>query len=237
MNSMTGSIGAPQLMGAVGIIACITIAYTLNSDDREKIIRNRSPFWGLGGAFSGFWFVAMLPDWKSGLEAAVVFGMWFVGLAFLRTPFLKIRGRIYAARWRHRQAESTDDDSETGRDRIPDSYDGSAPAGQTWWWLVVGYLVCLGAILGDFVAHNIHYVGIPVAIVAVYMPLYLGYWDASWDYPVARGQQNQFAMLTLMTAGIFAALYFAAFQAGMRWPWRPKRSMEYRAHPRHRRED
>lgn len=92
-------------------------------------------------------------------------------------------------------------------------------------------------IYGDFIAHNVNFVGVPATIVILYTPLYAGYWDASWDYPVARGQQNQFAMLTLMTAGIFAALYFPAFYAGQRWPWRPKRSMEYRAHPRHRRED
>ena len=92
-------------------------------------------------------------------------------------------------------------------------------------------------IYGDFIAHNVNFVGVPATIVILYTPLYAGYWDASWNYPVARGQQNQFVMLTLMTVGIFRALYLATYQAGKRWPWRPKRSMEYRAHPRHRRED
>ncbi|WP_163762373.1 hypothetical protein [Mycolicibacter algericus] len=40
-----------------------------------------------------------------------------------------------------------------------------------------------------------------------------------------------------MTAGIFAALYFPGFHAGKRWPRRPKRSMEYRIHPRHWKQD
>ncbi|MEB3069325.1 hypothetical protein [[Mycobacterium] vasticus] len=238
MNPTADAVNAQELIALVGGIVCIIIATALESDDREKIRRNRGRFWGAGCAFSSFMFVGMLPDWKYGIEAAVACGILFASMAFAYTPFLKVRGRIYAAQWRHRQAESVEDDSGPDRDRIPDSYTGFSPAAQSWWMLTVVCLVCLIVIYADFVAHNnhVHLFGIPATIVVVYVPLYVGYWDASWNYPVARGQLNQFTMLSIMTAGIFAALYFATFHIGKRWPWRPKRSIEYRMHPRHRRQ-
>ncbi|ORW69337.1 hypothetical protein AWC24_06210 [Mycolicibacter senuensis] len=88
-------------------------------------------------------------------------------------------------------------------------------------------------IYGDFVHHQMNIGAILATTICVYFPLFAGYWDASWNYPVARGHRLQLTILTIMTAGIFAALYFPGFYLGKRWPRRPKRSMEYRIHPRH----
>ena len=172
MISAGYSFGALQLIALVGGFVCMVTAFVLDSDDREKLRRNRPIFWGLGCGFVLSIFLATLPAWKFGIEAAVGIGFIFILRAFRNTPFIKIRGRIYAAHWRDRQAESTGDDSASDHDPIPDSYDGSSPAAQTWWMLTGVYLVCMTLIYGDFIAHNVNFVGVPATIVILYTPLY-----------------------------------------------------------------
>ena len=64
-----------------------------------------------------------------------------------------------------------------------------------------------------------------------------GYGDASWDYPIARGQHIQLGAATIITAGSFALLYLVAYYTARRFPLRRKQSLEYRAHPRHRKSE
>jgi hypothetical protein len=179
-------------------------------------------------------FLGLLPDWKRGIATALVFGGLMIFGASIHTPYVKFRGKIYAVQRSDRQAESTTEDPDPEHDPIPDSYNGSSSANQTWWMMIVGYLICMVLIYDDFIAHHIHFTGISAAIICVYLSIFVGYWDASWNYPIARSQRLQLTILTIMTAGFFAALYFLGFYAGKRWPRRPKRSMEYQIHPRHR---
>lgn len=65
--------------------------------------------------------------------------------------------------------------------------------------------------------------------------LLAGHQDSSWGYQVARGQWLPFAVIGVATLGTFTALYGLAYAVGKRWPLRPRRSMEYRAHPHLRR--
>ncbi|WP_193044522.1 hypothetical protein [Mycolicibacterium baixiangningiae] len=67
--------------------------------------------------------------------------------------------------------------------------------------------------------------------VMVLVPLIAGHQDSSWEYRVARGQWVPFTLIAVATLGTFAALYGGGYALGRRWPLRPKRSMEYRAHP------
>lgn len=237
MNPVAGFASMDQLVAFVGALVCAITAFIPDSSDRENLSRNRRIFWGATGAAMVFAFLGLLPDWRYSLEAAFAVGALFFLLALRDTPYIKVRGKVYAW-WRSdRLAESDEQNEEPGHDPIPDSYTGSSTANQTWWMTIGAYAICMFVIYDDFVAHNIHFAGVPAAIIFIYVPLYFGYWDASWDYPIARGQLAQLATLTIMTAGIFAALYFPGFHAGKRWPRRPKRSMEYRIHPRHWKQD
>ncbi|BBZ22360.1 hypothetical protein MHIB_07780 [Mycolicibacter hiberniae] len=60
------------------------------------------------------------------------------------------------------------------------------------------------------------------------------YGDASWGYPIARGQYTPFAVVSVITAGALPLIYLPLYYMGKRRPLRRKQSMEYRAHPRHR---
>jgi hypothetical protein len=53
--------------------------------------------------------------------------------------------------------------------------------------------------------------------------------------PIARGQYVQFALVAMITVGVFTLFfYLAGFAIGRRWPMRPKRSLERAIHPRFR---
>ena len=55
-------------------------------------------------------------------------------------------------------------------------------------------------------------------LLLVILALGTGYGDGSWNYPIARGQYVQFGIITVITAGSFAALYLIAYWAAKRWP-------------------
>ncbi|BBZ22358.1 hypothetical protein MHIB_07760 [Mycolicibacter hiberniae] len=79
--------------------------------------------------------------------------------------------------------------------------------------------------------------GVMSGAFAAMLAVVTAYGDASWGYPIARGQYLQFGVNAVITVGIFALLYMTAYYIGQRRPLRRKQSMEYRAHPRHRKLD
>lgn len=222
-----------QLVAFFCAIACLIISCVPDSSDRQNLARNRRIFWTASCAALAFVFLGMLPDWKRGLTAALGFGGLMTFGAFIHTPYVKFRQNIYAWRRSDRLAESDGQRTVPDHDPVPDSYTGSSTANQTWWMMIAGYPICMFVIYSDFVAHHIQFAGIPAAIIFAYSPIVAGYWDSSWAYPIARGQRLQLVILIIMTAGIFAGLYFLGFYAGKRWPRRPKGSMEYRINARH----
>lgn len=154
--------------------------------------------------------------------------------AYFSSPYIKIRGKVYAFNLRDSRPDpsptetsaSGSDDSED--DPAPDSYSGMASAKKTWWLLVVCMIISVGAIDLAKPWHTATSAGIVVVFACG-----IGYGDASWGYPVARGQRAQFVAVSIITAGVFTACYFGAYWMGKRRPLRSKQSMEYRAHSRH----
>ena len=103
---------------------------------------------------------------------------------------------------------------------------------QKSWWNMVAVMVFI-----DFAAlvpsdHKPLWMRPAAAAILVLVAAAFGYIDASWGYAIARGQRLQFAIIAVVTAGVHTIIYLIAFRAGRRWPYRPTRSMEYRAHPR-----
>ncbi|WP_237761633.1 hypothetical protein [Mycobacterium kyorinense] len=159
--------------------------------------------------------------------------------AYFTTPYIKIRGKIYAFHVKDSQPDqlpedtaATPDNAESGYDPAPDSYGGTAPANKFWWLLIVTMAMCVLAVIIQAEDKPLWLAPV-MGTVGVMAGIILGYGDASWRYSVARGQRVQFIIIAVITAGVFTILYLAAYYAGKRWPWRSRKSTEYRAHPRH----
>jgi hypothetical protein len=99
-------------------------------------------------------------------------------------------------------------------------------------WMLVGITVIAAANAYAFLFSN-GKAGVAAmgSVFLVLLAIGAGYGDGSWTYPIAR---RQFGAASLIIAGSFALLYLAAYYTARRLPLRRERSMEYRAHPRHR---
>jgi hypothetical protein len=185
-------------------------------------------------------FLMALPNWKEGIGvalfalAAMTFG------AYNYTPYIKVRGKIHAFSLADILAEHDETEAPVAGqdyDPAPDSYGGIATAAKFWWVLVFA-MAMSAALLYIFACSD---GGVWDAVIGVGIIVFLavaaGLGDASWDYPIARGQRLQFGIASIITAGAFTILYLAAYYTGKRRPLRRKQSLEYRAHPRHRKID
>ena len=103
------------------------------------------------------------------------------------------------------------------------------------WWLVIPLLVFSSGNLYAFATGKGQWWVAAIGLAfLIFLAVTTGYGDGSWDYGIARGQHVQFVLAAIITVGAFAVLYLAAYRMGKRWPSRCAKSMEYRAHPRHR---
>ena len=171
-------------------------------------------------------FLALYPpDWRGGLGLAGAVAGVQVLRAYMSTTHLVFRGRTYAFELRHSSS------ADTGDDAAPGSYGGIATAQKTWWLLVVIVIACTTTTMLYAVTSDGPWYAIGAVVAVGIVAVSLGLQDGSWEYPVARGQLLQFAVTGIASVGVFAALYYGAYAAGRRWPLRPKRSMDYRAHP------
>jgi hypothetical protein len=156
--------------------------------------------------------------------------------AYWFTPYIKIRGKIYAFHIQDSLPDPPDGTPPPGSDDpdydpAPDSYSGTVTAKKAWWVLVFFMTICVFTVIirdgnGAWMAPS------AAAIVVVSAAVY-GYGDASWGYSVARGQRLQFAIVSVVTVGVFTVFYLGGYRAGKRWPLRRTQDMEYRAHPHH----
>lgn len=234
----------------VGVIVCVVVNFMLSSFNISRSSQRRI-YWGSAclAAVSGF--LSVYPNWKTGLGIG---GFFLAGLtisAYAATPYIKIRGKIYAltvddsrpdpgdARTSPDRHTSTDGAATADRtdpqfDPAPDSYSGMLTAATMWWILVVIAVISAVNVYAFAVGEGKAGVAAVGAGSLILMALGVGYGDASWDYRIARGQYIQLGLASVITAGSFALLYLIAYYAGRRKPLRSKHSMEYRAHPPHR---
>lgn len=175
-------------------------------------------------------FTLYPPDWRGGLIFSGAVGAVLVVRAYMTRSYIRIRGRTYAFNLSDSHA---DDDArrDNDYDPAPDSYGGLATALKTWWLFVFVICACVFIVAVYLKQGDGRWYALGATAVIVVVALLAGNQDASWGYGVARGQWMPFTLAGIITAGVFTALYFLAYAAGRRWPLRPKRSMEYRAHP------
>ncbi|MGV0836691.1 hypothetical protein [Mycolicibacterium thermoresistibile] len=164
--------------------------------------------------------------------AAFTFGAMTL-LAYLYTPYIKIDGQIYALTEDNRTADADDAESDAGGATEPegsDSYSGLLSSAKMWWIQVILIAMSVINIYAYLTGNGEWWVaGIGVAFI-LFFSLVIGYGDGSWDYPFARGKFVQFGILTVITLGVYALLYFGAYSIARRRPIRSRHSMEYRAH-------
>ncbi|EUA42306.1 putative membrane protein [Mycobacterium xenopi 4042] len=205
---------------------------------RDRSWERRVAWSGTGGAALCA-FLASVPDWKLGIGLSLFIWGMTVFTAYFTTPYIKIRGKIYAFHIQDSQPDpspaATAPPGIDGRDydRAPDSYGGSVTAIKLWWLGVPTTAMFAFGVVGYFIDKEKPWIAAAGGAVIVLAAIGLGHGDASWGYPVARGQRVQFAIISIITLGVFTVLYLIAYRAGSRWPLRLEQSFEYRAHPRH----
>lgn len=190
-------------------------------------------------------FLMVYPEWQKGSGL----GLFYLGLmtfvAYAYTPYIKIGGKIYALTVQDSRPDPDDTPATetasptvvTELDPAPDAYSGLLSATKMW-WMVVGLLVISSVNTYAFVTGDGEWWVAAIGIAfLVFLAVTTGLGDASWGYGIARGQHIQFGVAAVVTVGVFAALYLVAYQTGKRLPLRRKQSMEYRAHPRHAKDD
>jgi hypothetical protein len=191
-------------------------------------------------------FMAVHPDPKKGIQFALFALAMMVGIAWAYTPYIKIRGRIYALTVHDSQPDPDENDDDNldvaaegasdgqAPDPAPDAYSGLLTTTKMWWLLVAISGISSINIYAYLTGEGEAWVAAIGLAFLVFLGIATGYGDASWEYRIARGQYLQFGISTVITAGAFAVLYLMAYQTALRLPLRRKQSMEYRAHPRHR---
>lgn len=192
----------------------------------------RRVFWTCATVGAAAAFLSFYPLWAKGLGAfAFVAGAMTV-IAYAYTPYIKIGGKIRSLAVQTPDPEDTPPESACEQHLpAPDAYSGVLTAAKMWWLLVLLMLISAANTYAFATGEGQWWVAAIGIAFLVFLAITAGYGDASWGYPIARGQRIQFIVLAVVTLGTFTALYLAAYALAKRRPVRSQHSMEYRAHP------
>jgi hypothetical protein len=242
----TPSLHHPHtLISFVAALLCLAIATLPGMFLNLTRSQERRLYWGSVVGAAVFAAISVLPDWKLSIGVAAFGITLMTASAYMSSPHIKIRGKVYAYHLSDSQPDPSPDTTSTPQhgqpndivaDPAPDSYSGIATA-QKSWWNMVAVMVLLVLFMLVPSDHKPLWMRPTAAAILVLFAAAFGYIDASWGYTIARAQRLQFAIIAIVTAGIHTIIYLLAFRAGRRWPYRPTRSMEYDAHPRFQRPD
>jgi hypothetical protein len=218
--------------GAIGILLPM-----LAPSNKPRL--ERRFFWAgfLLASISAF-FIFYPPDGRTGVIFSLLACFTMLTRAYMSTSYIKIGGKIYAFHLSDSRPDPSPDGAAVDRedldhDPAPDSYSGLATPGKTWSLLILGIAICSLNVVIYVLNKERPVLAAVMAAVLVGLAVLIGYGDSIWGYSIARGQRIQFFIISIITAGVFTVFYLGAYFAGKRWPWRNKRSLEYRAHPRH----
>jgi hypothetical protein len=216
--------------------ACLAVA-VIQQFFKHSRSSQRRVYWSCTCVAAIAGFLAAHPDSKKGLGLVIFLLGAMTVVAYAYTPYIKFGGKIYALT----VPDSEPDPDETTeaatadpeRDPAPDAYSGLLTATKMWWLLIPLLVISSGNVYAFATGEGEAWVALIGIAFLVFLAVATGFGDASWGYGIARGQHIQFGLAAIVTVGVFAVLYLAAYHVGKRWPLRRKQSMEYRAHPRH----
>jgi hypothetical protein len=167
--------------------------------------------------------LAVLPrGWPASLAIGLLGVFAAVVYAYLRTPFLKIRGRIYALSINDSRPDPPADEASEKPPSAPprDSYPttaGPVSARNLWWVLVV--LTCLVSV-GVYLVGWAWQMVLGAVLLAVLGGVF-GVDDATRKLPMARGQHVQAFIVSVASILLWLAppvCYFVGYGIGQRWP-------------------
>jgi hypothetical protein len=234
-------------LAIVGV--CFAAGIALSFFDLSRRTQRRS-YWAAAALAAVSGFLAVYPDYSRGLWLAALGLGAMIVMAYVATPYIKIGGKIYALTVRDQQPDPDDTraagkqpsgadtlGAEPHADPAPDSYGGLLTA-TTLWWMLAGLALIAGGNTYAYLFSNGEAAAAAIsAALAALVAVGIGYGDASWGYPIARRQYLAFGVATLLTSGVFALVYLVAYYTARRLPLRRTQSLEYRAHPRHQRNE
>lgn len=146
-----------------------------------------------------------------------------VMIAFFKSPYIKIGGKIYSARLENREPDPPRD-GQPAPDPQPWPADRYAHlSAGTYWWILAGTLTGATVVLLDSGATLLGY-----ALAALYTAAlaWTGFQDRRGDYPIARGRYLPAAVAAAASIAMLfipAAAYLTAYALGRR-PDRPSAS-------------
>lgn len=224
----------------VVLVACAGMAVIQQYFNHSRSSQRRI-YWSCGCVGAVATGLAFYPDWEKGLGMAGFFLGAMTVAAYAYTPYIKIGGKIYALTVQDSQPDAHDRSVKTHasasmeaeHDPAPDAYSGLLSATKMWWVLIPVLVISSGNLYAFATGEGEAWVALIGIAFLVFLAVATGYGDASWGYGIARGQHIQFGLAAIVTVGVFAMLYLAAYHTGKRLPLRRKQSMDYRAHPRH----
>jgi hypothetical protein len=167
-------------------------------------------------------FMAYPPNWKSGIAMSAFVGCAITLVAYMYTPFIKLRGRTYAFYTADRSAGSPRDRGEPPpgqavANRATASYGGGVSVKKSWWLATVGVGILALSVFADVISHGNAWLTASLASAIVVIAVVFGYRDAILRQPVASGQRVQFGLLSAITLGAFTVSYLGAYYASKRW--------------------
>lgn len=211
--------------------ACVGLAVVQQFFKHSRASQRRI-YWNCTWVAALAGFLAGYPDWgkAAGLAALAALGLTVAAYAY--TPYIKINGKIRSLGVQTPDPEDDSDETTAPqRDPAPDAYSGALTAAKLWWILVPLMLISAINTYAYATGEGEWWVAAIGMAFLVFLSVTTGLGDASWGYPIARGQRIQLAILTVVTLGTFTTIYLIAYAIGRRRPVRSRHSLEYRAHP------
>ncbi|MGB5794930.1 MAG: hypothetical protein WBH51_03955 [Mycolicibacter algericus] len=183
----------------------------------------RRLYWYLAFLAGVFVFLAAYPDPAKTLGAIGVVLIATVGWAYVHTPYIRIRGRIYAFQPMHINAESEDETAKLQR------HEQIATPPKIW-WIIAGFLLAFGVAMccsflpgrEGFSLQHYRELILYMAGFCVLFAIGMGYGEAKSRYPIAQGQRLQFIIASIFSAGLFAMLYLTTYYLTTRAIVRPR---------------
>lgn len=154
--------------------------------------------------------------WKSAVGAAALVAMQSTLYAALKTPYLKIGGRLISASDSDRRRDEKDRGLPPRPPR-PEDY-GTSSAAKIWWFMAFFSVMAAAVMLGPDDGDSRSHLGLVFMVVVAGM---FGHIDGRARMPVARGQYVPAALAALASIALYAVpvvFYFAGYFVGTKLP-------------------
>lgn len=154
--------------------------------------------------------------WKSAVGAAALVAMQSTLYAALKTPYLKIGGRLISASDSDRRRDEKDRGLPP-RPPKPDDY-GTSSAAKAWWILAFVSMMAAAVVLRPDGDDSRSHLGLVLMVVVAGM---FGHIDGRARMPVARGKYVPAALAALASIALYAipvVFYFAGYFVGTKLP-------------------